>query len=64
MKVGDRVIVSRAIAFQGGSSSLAGATGRLAWLSRSGRAATIVVDGELDELWVFTREFDILEPVS
>jgi len=60
-EVGSAVVVSRAIAFQGGTSSLAGVKGRLNWLSPSGRAATIVVDGELDEYWVFIRELDLTE---
>lgn len=60
-RVGQRVKVSQAIAFQGGTSSLAGAVGRLKWLSTGGRSATFIVDGETEELWVFIRELEPLE---
>jgi hypothetical protein len=57
-QVGDVVIVSRAVSFSGAPSSLQGVKGRLAWLSPGGRAGTVIPDGELDEVWVFTRELD------
>lgn len=60
-EVGASVIVSKAIAFQGGTSSLVGVKGRLNWLSANGRAGTMVPDGELDELWVFIRELDLTD---
>jgi hypothetical protein len=56
--LGQPVKVSRAISFSGAPSSLQDVKGRIESLSAGGRVATIIPDGELDEVWVFTRELD------
>jgi hypothetical protein len=59
VRPGASVVVSKPRSFQGGIGPWLGRKGRLE--SISGRCCTVVLDGELDELWFFSDELEVIE---